>query len=125
MYEVEAKLLKEAKKKNNYEEYDEFNAEEQLQQLIDFTADKVVGRAEAQAESRAHAEAESAKGTKRKRQTPKKVLNQCSKIIDNDCERYKYPKKSLSVQKSNKVIYSELFSIFQNLCCKIIRHNCE
>ncbi len=66
LYEVEANLLKEAKKKNDYEEYDEFNAEEQLQQLINFTTDKVVGRAEAQAESRAHAEAEAAKGTKGK-----------------------------------------------------------
>ena len=58
MYEVEAKLLKEVKKKNNYEEYNEFNAEDQLQQLINFTADKVVGRVEAQAEWKAHAEAE-------------------------------------------------------------------
>ncbi len=76
LYEVEAQLLNEAKKKNNYEEYDEFNAEDQLQQLINFTADKVVNRAEAPAESRAHAEAEAAKGTKRKRQTPRKKMFQ-------------------------------------------------
>jgi hypothetical protein len=75
LYEVEAKLLKEAKKKNDYEEYDIFNTEEQLQQLIYFTADKVVGRAETQAESRALAEAETAKGTKGKRQTPKKKMS--------------------------------------------------
>ncbi len=48
LHEAEAKVLKEAKKKNNYEEYDEFNAKEQLQQLIKFTADNAVGRAEAQ-----------------------------------------------------------------------------
>jgi hypothetical protein len=76
LYEAEAKALKEAKKKNNGEEYDEFNAEEQLEQLINFTADKVVARVEAQAESRAHAEAEVAKGTKRKRQTLKKKMSQ-------------------------------------------------
>ncbi len=47
-------MLKEAKKKKDFEEYDEFNAEDQLQQLISFTADKVGGREEAQAESRTH-----------------------------------------------------------------------
>ena len=76
LYEREAKMLKEANKSKDYEEYDEFNAEEQLQQLINFTANTVVGRAEAPAESLAHAEAEAAKATKQKRPSPQKKLSQ-------------------------------------------------
>ena len=100
LHEAEAKVLKEAKRKNNYDEY---NAEKQLQQLINFTADKVVARVEAQAESRAHAEAEAAKGTKRKCQTPKKKMSQTedSPIRKKNREEVKHAKikQAISVNK--------------------------
>ncbi len=51
LYKAKAMLLKEAKTMMDFEKYDEFNAEDQMQQLINFTEVKVVGRAEAQGES--------------------------------------------------------------------------
>ncbi len=48
------------------------------------------------------------------------VLNQCSKIIDIDCERYKYPKISVYVQKGfeNTVLFLSFPPCFRTYVVK-------
>jgi ribosomal protein S4E len=49
LYEVDATMLTETKTKKKHAEFVDFIAEDQLQQLVRFSAGKVVARAEAQA----------------------------------------------------------------------------